>query len=81
VPISTRRLLVLGLALIVIAGLVVADVVTLSKAKPSFDNETRAFQHLLAPPALSTTTTTTTTTTGTTGATGATGAPQTPPSR
>jgi hypothetical protein len=47
----TRRLLVLGLALVVVAGLVVADIVTLDKAKPSFNNETRSFQHLLAPSA------------------------------
>jgi len=45
----TRRLLVLGLALVIVAGLVVADIVTLTKAKPSYQNETRAFQHLLAP--------------------------------
>ena len=37
-----------------LAGLVVADVVTLTKAKPSFENETRAFQNLIK----STTTTT-----------------------
>ncbi len=47
----TRRLLVLGLALMVVAGLVVADVVTLAKAKPSFKNETRSFQQLLTPSA------------------------------
>jgi len=58
----TRRLLVLGLALIVVAGLVVADIVTLSKAKPSFENETRAFQHLLAPPSASSTTSSTSST-------------------
>ena len=58
----TRRLLVLALALVVVAGLVVADIVTLSKAKPSFENETRAFQHLLAPPTTSRTTPTTPTT-------------------
>ena len=46
-PGRTRRLVVLALALVVVAGLVVADVVTLTKAKPSFDNETRSFQNLL----------------------------------
>lgn len=45
----TRRLLILGLALVIVAALVVANIVTLTKAKPSYENETRAFQHLLAP--------------------------------
>jgi hypothetical protein len=61
-PGRARRLLVLGLALVVVAGLVVADIVTLSKAKPSYQNETRDFQHMLAPPTTSTTVTTVTTT-------------------
>ncbi len=42
-----RGLLVLALALLVVGGLIVADVATLSKAKPSFDHETQAFQRLL----------------------------------
>ncbi len=46
-PGRARRLVVLALALVVVVGLMVADVVTLHKAKPSFDKETRAFQNLL----------------------------------
>ena len=65
-PGRTRRLVVLTLALVVVAGLIVADVVTLHKAKPSFDRETRAFQNLLKATSTSTTlpggTTVTTTT-------------------
>lgn len=50
-----RPLIVALLAAAVVVGLVVADVVTLTTAKPSFDNETRAFRILIQ----STSTTTT----------------------
>jgi hypothetical protein len=43
----TRRLIVALLAVVVVAAMVVVDIVTLTKAKPSFDNETRAFNKLL----------------------------------
>ena len=49
-----RLLLTAMVALVVVAVMVGADVVTLTKAKPSFDNETRAFNRLL--PASPTTT-------------------------
>ena len=54
-PGRARRLVVLTLALVVVAGLIVADAVTLHKAKPSFDRETRAFQNLLKATSTSTT--------------------------
>lgn len=44
-----RPLIAVALAVIVVAGLVAADVVTLHKAKPSYDHETQAFTHLLGP--------------------------------
>jgi hypothetical protein len=44
-----RPLIAVALAVIVVAGLVTADVVTLHKAKPSYDHETQAFTHLLGP--------------------------------
>ncbi len=50
----TRRLLVLALALLVVAGFVVVDAVTLTKARPSFVHETRDVENLIK----STTTTT-----------------------
>jgi hypothetical protein len=53
-PGRTRRLVVLTLALVVLTGLVVADVVTLTKARPSFVHETRDVENLIK----STTTTT-----------------------
>ena len=74
----TRRLLVLGLALVVVAGLVVADIVTLTKAKPSFRIETRNFQHLLAPSAASPSTAPMTTTTVLAPAKTSTGVPASP---
>lgn len=43
----TRQLLVLTLALLVVGGLLVADAVTMSKAKPSFRKETQQFQKLI----------------------------------
>ncbi len=42
-----RPLIAIALAVIVVAGLVVADVVTLHQAKPSYDHETQALNHLL----------------------------------
>jgi len=42
-----RPLLAVGLACVVVVGLVVADGVTLAKAKPSFNRETQYFRHLL----------------------------------
>jgi hypothetical protein len=45
-----RPLIAMALAVIVVAGLVAADVVTLHKAKPSFDHETQAFNRLLVSP-------------------------------
>jgi hypothetical protein len=60
----TRRLIAMALAVVIVAGLVVADVVTLHQAKPSFDRETRGFQNLLK-----STATTTTLPRGTTGTT------------
>ncbi len=55
-----------ALAVLVVATLVAVDVVTLTKAKPSFDQETRAFHRLLE--ASSTTTLPRTRTTGGTAA-------------
>ena len=46
-PGRTRRLVVLGLALILLAGLIVADAVTLTKARPSFVHETRDVENLI----------------------------------
>ncbi len=46
-PGRTRRLVVLAVALVFLAGLVVADVVTLTKAKPSFVHETRDVENLI----------------------------------
>ena len=43
---SQPLLVVLALVLVVVAGLIVADVVTLTKAKPSFDKETRGLSKL-----------------------------------
>jgi hypothetical protein len=45
-----RPLIAVALAVIVVAGLVAADVVTLHKAKPSYDHETQAFNRLLVSP-------------------------------
>lgn len=42
-----RPLIAISLAVIVVAGLVAADVVTLHQAKPSYDHETQALNHLL----------------------------------
>jgi hypothetical protein len=42
-----RPVVVALLATLFVIGLVVADVVTLSKAKPSFSNETRDFHALI----------------------------------
>lgn len=44
-----RPLIAIALAVIVVAGLVTADVVTLHQAKPSYDHETQVFTHLLGP--------------------------------
>jgi hypothetical protein len=45
-----RPLIAVALAVIVVAGLVAADVVTLHKAKPSYDHETQAFNRMLGSP-------------------------------
>jgi hypothetical protein len=65
---------VLALALVVLTGLVVADVVTLTKAKPSFVHETRDVENLIkstttttVPPRRTTGTTSPTSTASTTG--------------
>jgi hypothetical protein len=50
---GTRRLIAVALAVLVVAGMVVADVVTLHRAKPSFDQETQDLRKL---PAVTTTT-------------------------
>jgi hypothetical protein len=50
-----RPLVAVALAVIVVAGLVAADAVTLHKAKPSYDHETQAFQRLLEAPTTTTT--------------------------
>jgi hypothetical protein len=42
-----RPLIAIALAVIVVAGLVTADVVTLHQAKPSYDHETQALNHLV----------------------------------
>ncbi len=55
----SRQLLVLTLAILIVGGLLVADAVTLAKAKPSFRNETQAFQKLIQSTGTTTTTTTT----------------------
>jgi hypothetical protein len=56
----TRQWLAAGAAVLVVVAMGVADSVTLSKAKPSFDNETRAINRLLQSGPSTTTTTTTT---------------------
>jgi hypothetical protein len=55
-----RQLVAIAFAVLVVVGMVVGDAVTLHKAKPSFRDETRAFNGLLHPPPATTTTTTTT---------------------
>jgi hypothetical protein len=42
-----RPLVVALVAAVMVIGLIVADVVTLSAAKPSFERETRAFKNLI----------------------------------
>jgi hypothetical protein len=47
VSVRTRRLIVALVAVVVVAAMVALDTVTLTRAKPSFDNETQAFNKLL----------------------------------
>jgi hypothetical protein len=55
-----RRLVAIGVALVLVLAMVVGDVVVLHRARPSLVNETRNFDHLIASQSTTTTSTTTT---------------------